>query len=144
MDDFSLPLELQRLERQLVARERPQPSHQAKQRWLCSVRAELRPLQARGRWAFAIAMAATVLVWLNLSLCATQATDCGLGLGGSHEPLEGGAQQIHQLLPDLSPREVMRQAVLVRAGSTVVPCPRLPAGHLALRSNDVRIQRIDD
>lgn len=143
MDDSTLPPELERIERQLVARERPQPSHQARQRWLCSVRAELRPLQVRGRWTFAVAMAATVLVWLNLSLCATQATDCGLGLGDSHEPLEGGARQIRQLLPDLPPREVMRQAVLARAGSAVVPCPRLPA-FLALRRDDVRTQRIDD
>ena len=136
-DDFSLPPELQRLEPHLAARERPQLSYQAKQRLLCSVRAELRRSQARGRWAFAVAMAATVLVWLNLSLCATQATDCGLELDGPCPPLKDRAEQIHQLLPDLPPREAMRQAVLLRADSGVIPCPRLPASYVALRRDAV-------
>jgi hypothetical protein len=135
MENFPLPPELQRLERHLTARERPQPSYQAKQRLLCSVRAERRRSQARGRWTFAVAMAATVLVWLNLSLCATKATDCGLGLVGPHQPVENGAEQIHQLLPDLPPREAARQAVLLRAGSGVIPCPRLSSGQVALRRN---------
>ncbi len=134
-ENFPLPPELERLEARLAARERPQPSHQAKQRLLCSVRAELRRSRAQSRWAFAAAMAATVLVWLNLSLCATQATDCGLELGGPRQSLESGAEQIHQLLPDLPPREVTRQAVLLRAGTGVIPCPRVSAGDVGLRKN---------
>lgn len=135
MENDSLPPELERLERLLAARELPRASQQAKERLLCSVRAELRRSQARSRWAFAVAMAATVLVWLNLSLSATQATDCGLELDGRRQSVENGAQQIRQLLPDLTPREAMRQAVLLRAG--VIPCPRLSENHVALRRNDV-------
>jgi hypothetical protein len=126
-----------------MARERPQPSALAKQRLLCSVRAELRRSQARNRWAFAVAMAATVLVWLNLSLCATRATDCGLELNGLRQPIEDGAEQIHELLPDLPPREAMRQAVLLRAGTGVVACPRLSAGYVEVRRNDVWKELID-
>jgi hypothetical protein len=134
-DDFHLPPELQLLERHLAARERPQLPYQGKQRLLCRVRAELSRSHARSRWAFAMAMAATVLVWLNLSLCATQATDCGLGLDGPHQSVKDPAQQIHELLPDLPPGEAMRQAVLLRAGGDVIPCARLSGGCVALRRN---------
>lgn len=135
-EDFPLPPDLQRLEELLAARERPQPLPEMKQRLLYSVRAELRRSQVRSRWTFAVAMAASVLVWLNLSLCATQATDCGLKLNDPRQPIEDAAQQIHQLLPDLPPREAMRQAVLLRAGTGVVPCPRLSGSYVALGSND--------
>ncbi len=143
MENFPLPPELDRLERHLAARERPRPSDQAKQRLLCSLRAELRRSQARSRWAFAVAMAAIVLVWLNLSQCATQATDCGLGLDGLHAPVENGAEQIRQLLPDLTPREAMREAILLRAGTGVIACPRLSADHVALRRDHVSKEIID-
>ncbi len=142
-ENFPLPPELERLERHLALREHPQPLPQARQRFLCSVRAELRRSQARSRWAFAVAMAATVLVWLNLSLCATQATDCGLEIDGRRQSARDGAEQIQQLLPDLNPREAMRQAVLLRAGTGVIPCPRLSANYVALRRNDVWRELID-
>jgi hypothetical protein len=143
MDNFPLPPELEQLERQLAVRERPQPLSQAKQRLLCSVRAESRRSRARSRRAFAVAMAATVLVWLNLSLCATQATDFGLELDGRQPPLENDAAQIQQLLPDLAPSEAMRQAVLLRAGARVVPCPKLPASYVAILENDSWRELID-
>ena len=143
MENFPLPPELQWLEQHLAARQCPQPLPAARERFLCSVRAELRRSQASSRWAFVVAMAATVLVWLNLSLCATQATDCGLALDSPHQPVENGAEQIQQLLPDLNPREAMRQAVLLRAGTGVIPCPRLSANYVALRRNDVWRELID-
>ena len=142
-EDFPLPPELERLERHLAARERPQPSDRAKQRLLGSVRAELERSRRGRRWAFAVAMAATVLVWLNLSLCATQATDCGLKLDGRHRPADNGAEQIRQLLPDLAPREAMRQAVLLRAGGAVVPGSTLPAGPGALQGSAVWKQLVE-
>ena len=137
-EDFTLPPDLQRLEQDLAARERPQPPDLVKQRLLCSVRTELHRSRTRGRWAFTLAMAATVLVWLNLSISATQATDCGLGLKAPHQSVRSHVEQIHQLLPDLSPQEATRQAVLLRAGSGVVLCPKLPAGDVALQRDKLR------
>lgn len=143
MENFPLPSELQWLEQHLAARQCPQPLPSARERFLCSVRAELRRSQAGSRWAFAVAMAATVLVWLNLSLCATQATDCGLKLDGPHQLVGNGAEQIQRLLPDLTPREAMRQTVLLRAGTGVIPCPRLSANYVALQGNEVWRELID-
>jgi hypothetical protein len=143
IEDFFLPPDLQRLERHLASRERPQPSDRAKQRLLRGVRAEMQRSQARSRRTFAVAMAATVLVWLNLSLCATQATDCGLGLDGTHQPLEDRVEQIHRLLPDLPPREARRQAVLLGAGSGVILCPRLSADDIATPRGELQ-KRLND
>ena len=136
IENFPLPPELEGLERLLAARERRQPPPEMKQRLLFGVRAELHRSQDSSRWAFAVAVAATVLVWLNLSLCATQATDCGLALRGPHQPVEDQAEQIRQLLPDLPPREAMRQAVLLRAATGVTPCPRLSGNYVALGKSD--------
>jgi len=135
MEDYPLPPELEQLERHLAARERSQPPRALKQQVLHGMRADLRRLQARSRWTFAAAMAATVLVWLNLSLCASQATDYGLELDGRHQSLGNDAEQIQQLFPDLPPREAMRQAILLRAGAGVVGCPNVSAGHAAIPNN---------
>jgi len=143
MDDFPLPPELHEIERLLAARERQQPLPEMKQRLLCSVRAELGRSQVRSRWAFAVAVAASVLVWLNLSLCATQATDCGLGLGGPRQPVEDAAKQIHQLVPDLPQREALRQAVLLRGATGVIPSPRLSANYIVVGRSDALKQLLN-
>jgi hypothetical protein len=134
-DNFPLPPELERLEQDLAARPRGQSSAQLKQRCLDSLRVELRREPARNRWAFAVAAAATVLVGLNLSLSASQATDCGLRLDGRQTSVVKTAEQIRQLLPDIPLQEAMRQAVLLRASTDVVPCPNVPARHVALDNN---------
>jgi hypothetical protein len=126
-EDFPLPPELAPLEQELAARPRGQPSAQLKERCLHSLRAELRRQQAGSRWAFAVAVAATVLVGLNLSLSASQATDFGFQLDGRQQSVERTAEEIRRLLPDLSPQEAMRQAALLRAGADIVPCPSVPA-----------------
>lgn len=127
MENSSLPPELLRLEQQLAARPRPQPRAGQKLRFVQSVRAELYRQRAGARWAFAAAVAASALVWLNLSLSASQATDCGLRLADGAESIETTADEIRRLVPELPPREAMRQAVLLRAGAGVVACPR-PSG----------------
>jgi hypothetical protein len=136
-ENFPLPPELEELERQLAARELPQPAPEAKERLLCGVRVELRRAQVRSRWVFSLATAATVLVWLNLSLCATRATNCGLEVAGPLPSVGDGADQIRQLLPELAPREALRQAVLLRAGAGVTACPRLSARDAAAQGSGV-------
>ena len=135
IEDFQLPPELQQLEQALAAVPREQPSSQLKERCLHSLRAELSRPQSGNRWAFAVAVAATVLVGLNLALSAGQATDFGLRLGGRQQSVEKTAAEIRLLLPDMPPQEAARQAVLLHSGSDIVPCPAVPAGRLARNSN---------
>jgi hypothetical protein len=142
-EDFPLPPELQGLEQRLAARPRPQPSSRLKEQVLGSLRSELRRSQGGARWAFAVAVAATVLLWLNLSLSATQATDFGLRLDGRRQPVEPIAAEIRQLLPDLPPHEALRQAVLLRAGAGVVPCLVLSANPAARAVNEQRAKPAD-
>ena len=134
-DDFPLPPELQQLEQALVAVPREQPSFQLKERCLHSLQAELGRPQSGNRWTFAIAIAASVLLGLNLSLSATQATDCGLRLDGRQQSVENTAAEIRRLLPEVSPREAARQAMLLHSGATIVPCPNVPAGRVVLGKN---------
>jgi len=122
-DDFPLPPELQRLEQALSARPREQPSDELKQRCLRGIQAELRTQHARSRWTFAVAVAATVLVGLNLSMSASQATDFGFQLGGQQPSLEETAAEVRLLLPEVSPQEAMRHALLLQSGARILPIP---------------------
>ena len=126
MENHTLLPELERLEQQLAARPRWEPSNQLKEQFLNGLRAESRRGRARARRAFAVSVAASVLVWLNLSLSATQATDCGLRLDGRQHSTARAADEIRRLLPEATPHEAMRQALLLRAGAGLVACPRLP------------------
>jgi hypothetical protein len=66
---------------------------------------------------------AAALVWLNLSLSATNTTPGLPPSPGSREIAEPLARQIEQLLPELPPADARRLAVLYRAASGLVPCP---------------------
>ena len=131
MDDLplppELPLELQQVEQDLAARPRGEPSQELKRRCLQDLQSELRRQRRECRWAFAAAIAASLLVGLNLSLSASQATDFGFRPDGREESVQEMAAEIERLLPDFAPREAMRQAMLLRAASSVVPCPEVPA-----------------
>jgi hypothetical protein len=142
-EDFSLSPELQRVEQDLAARRRAEPSGQLKEQWLRTLRAELRRQAARSRWTFALAAAASVLVGLNLSLSASQATDYGFQLDGrqldGRQPsVQTTAEEIRRILPEVPPQEATRQAVLLRAGAGMVPCPNVPAKHVAPQTVNVR------
>ena len=134
-DDLPLPPELERVEQELAARPRGWPSEQLRARCLEGLQTELRLQQAGGRWAFAVAVAATVLVGLNLAISASQATNFGLRLDGRQPSVQETAAEIRRLLPDIPPREAARQAVLLHSGATIVPCPNVPAGRILLGKN---------
>lgn len=127
MEHRQLPPELQQLERDLTARPLPEPPADLRRRVIGQVRAGVRQERSAARWAFAAALAAAVLVWVNLSLSATQATDYGMRLGGQGPPIGMAARQIQRLLPGISRREALRQATLLQAGSNLVACPDFPA-----------------
>ena len=125
MEEWQLSAELQELERALAGRALPGPSAHLREKVLGDVRRRVSSERGKERWQFAVAVVATVLLWLNLSLAATRTTDCGLRLGGPGESIETACRQIEQLLPELSPQQSRRQAILLRAGSVLVLCPDL-------------------
>ena len=124
-EDFSLPPELRELEERLAASPRGIPRGALRERFLSSVPRELRGAERRARWTFTVAVAATALVWLNRSMSATQATDCGLHFDGGQASVEQAAEEIRRLLPELPPQEALRQAILLRASTGLVPCPSI-------------------
>jgi hypothetical protein len=132
MESLQLSMELQELERALAGRPLPGPSAHLRQKVLGGVRRRVPPERARARWRFAVAAAAGALVWLNLSLAAARVTDFGLRLNGPGESIETACRQIERLVPELSPQESRRQAILLRAGAALVPCPDLSSsGNIA-------------
>ena len=137
-EDFSLSPELERIEQDLAARRRAQPSSRLKEQCLRTLRAELRRQEARSRWTFALAVAASVLLGLNLSLSASQATDYGFQRDGRQPSVQRTAAEIRRLLPEVPPQEATRQAVLLRAGAGVVPCPNVPAKRVGRAQKQVR------
>jgi len=128
MDDFQLSSDLQQLERELSSRTLPEPSACLRQRVFNDFRAQLCAERRRNNWRFAVAVAATALVWMNLSMSATQATDFGFRRSlqsESRESIETIAQQIQQLLPELPPEEARRQAILMQVSSNIICLPDL-------------------
>jgi hypothetical protein len=138
MDDYQLPSDLQQLERDLADRWLPAASAGLRQRVLDDLPTRLRAERSRSRWQFAAAVAATVLVWMNLSMSATQATDFGLRPNEPTESIETTARQIEQLVPEFSPVEARRQAMLLRAGSNLICLPDLSKNFDALNQTNVR------
>ena len=142
MEEWQLSAELQELERALAGRPLPGPSAHLREKVLGDVRRRPPPDRGKTRWQFAVAVAATVLLWLNLSLAATRATDCGLRPGGPGQSIETARRQIEELLPELSPEQSRRQAILLRAGSALVLCPDLSSS--ANISNLARLFLLDE
>ena len=131
MTDHGLSPELERLERELTARPREEPPPWLRGRIMECVEIEL----CRRRSFFdrrVLVAAAAALVWLNLSLSATNSTQ---GPPGPRELAEPLARQIEQLLPELPRTDARRLAVLYRAGSGLVPCPDLSCRPIEARGN---------
>jgi hypothetical protein len=122
MESWRLSADLEEIQRALSNRLLPGPSPLLRQKVLAGMRSPLRRQRSPARWRFTIAVAAAALFWLNLSLTASRITDCGLRWRRPSGSIEIAARQIEQLLPGLSPVESRRQAILLRAGSTLTPC----------------------
>jgi hypothetical protein len=128
MSDCQLPEELQRLER--VLKERPHEGPSAPLRGRVMAGVQVRRQQSASGWWMAAGVAAAVLIWLNVSLSATNATEGPLPPRATHDPLEQVARQIQHLVPDLPHEEALRQAALYRSGSALVLCPDVPEKRL--------------
>ncbi len=133
MKDTDLPSELGRLERELAERPRPAVPPALRRRVLAAVPVELRRQQRRARWAFAAQVAAAALLWLNLSLSATTATQGAPRRRGDPRAVRATAREIRRLLPGLSPREALACATALRAGTDLRGCPPPPARPLVPR-----------
>src|SRR5262245_48062497 len=126
MSDASLPPDLTELERRLVGRPPAEPSAEFAAHVLGSVRDALRHRPAvvtapAGGWRSWAAVAAAVLVGINLSMSAALDTDWHLT--GDVEPrrVAALADELRLLAPDLPASEIRRQAVLARAGADLPP-----------------------
>jgi hypothetical protein len=119
MEPWELSPELQRLERDMAHRPLPEAPARLRQRVLDDLGSRRRTELARDRWQFAAAVAAAALLWLNLSMSATQATDFGFRPAGPSDSIEPTARQIRQLVPEFPADESRREAVLWRAGNHV-------------------------
>ena len=119
MELWELSSELQQLERDLAQRPLPGASAHLRQRILDDLCSRRRTELARDRWQFAAAVAAAALLWMSLSMSATQATDFGLRPAGPSDSIEPTARQIRQLVPEFPVEEARRQAVLLRAAHHV-------------------------
>jgi hypothetical protein len=125
MKDAEFPPELVQLEHELGKRPRSEPSADLRRR-IVALPNRLEPLSL-DRLSFvesALAFAVAVVLCVNLSMSLANQTDYGLGPQFDDKRLRAAAEQIGQLLPDGSPREAFRQALILDAGSHLIPCPR--------------------
>jgi hypothetical protein len=121
------------LERQLAQRQRPEPPTELRRRVIAAMGRELtapqpHAPQPRPWWEFAAAAAVVALVLSNLSISAAQTTDYklrGYGLRGygQTQPVDVIAEQIRELLPELSQRQALRHAILWHSAGRLAPAP---------------------
>lgn len=150
MNGPKLPSELERLERELARRPRPEPSAGLRDRVMRAVEAELgraepcraEPprMRAHGWLGFAVAAAATVLIWMNLSMSAASATRYEMSVPAEPHTMDETARQLRDLLPEISEQEARRYAVILRGGAELIPCADV-ALNLPTRN---RIVTLDD
>ncbi len=124
MDETQLPAELEELERGLSSYPRRAPTAELRARVLDSMGLEFRRRRRRARRNFAAIAVGAAMLWMNLSLSATRATDYRLSPKYSPAAVDALAAEIQQLMPEVSLREARRQAVLLRAGANLPRCPR--------------------
>jgi len=137
---MGLPEDLADQESELASLPRPEPDAGLRGRVLAAVRGELRRtassrrLVRGGFWSFAAAAAAAALFWANLSMGAANDTDWDFGPPREKTQLRAAAERIRGLVPELSEREALRHAVLLRAGAGLVMVPQVkgPAGRTEL------------
>ena len=134
MEDWTLPPELQQLERDLCCRSLPDASGDMRYNVIKEVRGLMQNEARRSRWQFGIGVAAAALLWLNLSISATQATNFGLQWRENDPSIEVAAEVIQRLVPELSAQEARREAFLMRVTFRMIPYPSLPADYRIHRS----------
>ena len=123
MENDRLSPELEALEGQVAARDCSRLPGGLRDRVMDGLQVELRRDRRRKRWTFAAQAAAAAVLWINLSLSITQSTNLGLELGTSPPSVDALAQQVQEILPDISQRETRRQALLLQASWNLAEQP---------------------
>jgi hypothetical protein len=148
MENEHLTADLERLEGELAAGPRPEPSTALRQRVLRDVRTELhRRVQVElrrddflPRWQIAAAAAVIVFVWVGLSFTAAQIAYSALQPREDNPAVSEIARQIQQLSPDFLPDESLREARLLQIAGEVTSRPffgeELPIGGVGRREGD--------
>ena len=121
MTDPDLPADLAELERRLADRPRVGPSGGLGPRVLGAARLVLRPRPAAASWRSWAALAAAVLVGVNLSMSVAANADWQLTADVEPEQIDATADRLRAAAPELSERELRRQALLYRAGAGLTP-----------------------
>lgn len=129
MENAPLPTELERLEHRLTHGPRSAPAAVLRWRVLAGVQSELHRQLVSLRWRFAAAVAATVLAILSFSLAAAQATSFARQQHESTLAVREVAKQIQHTLPDISPEESLRRAMLLEIAGQVGCRPTLGDEH---------------
>ena len=121
MTDPELPSDLADLERRLADRPRAEPSAGLGPRVLGAARLVLRPRPAAASWRSWAALAAAVLVGVNLSMSVAGSADWRLTASVEPEQVTATADRLRAAAPELPERELRRQALLHRAGAGLTP-----------------------
>jgi hypothetical protein len=80
-----------------------------------------RPRPTGTSWGSWSALAAAVLVGINLSMSVAGNADWRLTAGVEPGQIDATADRLRAAAPELSERELRRQALLVRAGAALTP-----------------------
>ncbi len=127
MDERQLPTDLQELEHQLSSQPLPTPTSELRSRVLGKVGVELGQRRKRARWSFAAIALGGALLWLNLSLFATQSTDYTNTAQDDSTTIDAEIAEIQQIIPGTSTEEARRHALLIKAGMNLTPLPHITA-----------------
>ena len=121
MTDPELPSDLADLERRLADRPRAGPPAGLGPRVLDATRTAQRPRPTVTSWRSWAALAAAVLVGVNLSMSVAANADWQLTADVEPEQVDATADRLRAAAPELSERELRRQALLYRAGAGLTP-----------------------
>jgi hypothetical protein len=117
------PDELLALENELRRRVAAAPAPALRERVARRVADELRRMRRRDWLGYAAAVAAMLVLWANLSWSVSRATTHNWRAGES-APIS--AEWIEQLVPGISRREALRQAIVLTGGrARIVPASEL-------------------
>lgn len=123
----ALPPELLALERELTDHPRPEVPTGLRARVLATASREVSRLsvdrERRDLGRFVAATAAAVLLAINLSASVASNTRWHLRPPPAGTDVADAARRIRGLAPEVSEREALRQALLLRAAAGLAPCP---------------------
>jgi hypothetical protein len=128
-EEQQLPSPLEAIESRLLARRLAEPPPELRRRTLAAARAELqaelRTAARSSRWSLVAATAAAALLLVNLSLGLFTVKDSGRRVVDGRHSIDATAQQLRELLPELSEAEARRSAFTWRMGTRATWSPGL-------------------